>query len=431
MNISHLKKLKELKDEGIISQEEFDKRLSEYIDKPKNKVSKDIFDKIYKFFIISCIALTLVNVSIYIAKKYFNFSLEKVYEHIQLPRITITKAKSHYPTQQIVTASGILQDDVEMYLTNANVPAKFIKIYETIFSNQIKKAVFNDHYSFTIKWLVTKSPSGEIIDIGDMVYASFEDGNKIYKRYFYKGKYYDEQGISHNKSGFIKKPLDNKNGRIFALFGYIKNSILFNRNDTVYRPDGYHYNPEFHKGVDYVAPEGTAVYASGSGIIDKLGYEILPTKTGSITDNATVVIHHDDGYRTAYGCMKKYASNLRFGSKVQKGQIIGYVGKCSDWYSMMYSGDKELINIAKKQPTYLHFELIYLDEHINPLTAKVMEEDDISENDLVYYKEMMRDIDANIIPKTQTTKLTTSHKKTLYPNMISAQKARELYLKEK
>ena len=393
MDIVDFKKLKELKNMGVLSQEEFDKKLSEYILSTKKKSNKNFFSITYKFFIVFCIVLSVVSVSVYFSKKYFNISSDGIFSNINY---FLPENKSHFPTRQIKTVSGLLQKDVEASLTSANMPTKFIKIYKSLFSNQIDKAIFNDRTSFAIKWIITKSAKEEIIDIGDMIYATFEDGDKIYKRYLYNGKYYNEKGENAINEGLIKKPLASKNSSVYIPFGYVDES----QNDvSVYTPAGFEYTPGFHKGIDYSADEGTAVYASGDGTIEKLRYE----KIAGNNTTCQVVIRHNSEYKTAYGCLKKYVSDLKVGTKVKKGQIIGYVGRCMDWFVDVLLGSAKTANAAKKRPAYLHFELIHLDKHLNPLKAKIMDDGSLSGNDLINYREIIKNIDANIIPEIKTT----------------------------
>lgn len=75
--------------------------------------------------------------------------------------------------------------------------------------------------------------------------------------------------------------------------------------------------PEFHPGMDFAAPQGTELYATGDGVV-------------TAADNKSqgygnrVVIDHGYGYETLYGHMLKVA--VKEGQKVKRGELIGYVG---------------------------------------------------------------------------------------------------------
>jgi murein DD-endopeptidase MepM/ murein hydrolase activator NlpD len=72
-----------------------------------------------------------------------------------------------------------------------------------------------------------------------------------------------------------------------------------------------------HTGIDFTAPKGTLIYATGDGIVDgetgqKSGYGLA------------IVIDHGFGYQTLYGHCSSII--VKPGDRVKRGQIIGYVG---------------------------------------------------------------------------------------------------------
>lgn len=75
--------------------------------------------------------------------------------------------------------------------------------------------------------------------------------------------------------------------------------------------------PLFHWGMDFVAPKGTVVYATGDGVIEST----LTRRTGH---GKHIVINHGFGYKTLYAHLSKF--NVVPGQKVKRGQVIGYVG---------------------------------------------------------------------------------------------------------
>lgn len=113
--------------------------------------------------------------------------------------------------------------------------------------------------------------------------------------------YYDADGLSL-KRRFLRSPL--KFTRISSGFGMRMHPILRRA-----RP---------HNGVDYVAPTGTPVQASGEGVVARAG------RNGGY--GLYVEIHHGDRYRTSYAHLSKIASGVRSGARVSQGEVIGYVG---------------------------------------------------------------------------------------------------------
>jgi murein DD-endopeptidase MepM/ murein hydrolase activator NlpD len=74
---------------------------------------------------------------------------------------------------------------------------------------------------------------------------------------------------------------------------------------------------KFHAGMDFTAPLGTEVYASGDGTIES----VLSSKRGM---GNYIVVNHGFGYSSVYAHLDRF--NVRDGQKVHRGDVIGYVG---------------------------------------------------------------------------------------------------------
>lgn len=83
------------------------------------------------------------------------------------------------------------------------------------------------------------------------------------------------------------------------------------------RIDPVYGTPKMHKGLDFTAPQGTPVYATGDGTVTLAGFS-----DGGYGNH--VVINHGYGYETLYGHMVRIKA--RAGQKVNRGEIIGWVG---------------------------------------------------------------------------------------------------------
>jgi murein DD-endopeptidase MepM/ murein hydrolase activator NlpD len=101
-----------------------------------------------------------------------------------------------------------------------------------------------------------------------------------------------------------------------------------------------------HKGVDYAAPTGTPIKATGAGKVIFRGW-----KGGY---GKVVIIQHGSKYTTLYAHMSRFASKAKSGSRVKQGQIVGYVGQTG-----LASGP------------HLHYEFRVNGVHRNPLTVKL------------------------------------------------------------
>ena len=73
---------------------------------------------------------------------------------------------------------------------------------------------------------------------------------------------------------------------------------------------------KMHNGLDFTAPQGTPIYATGDGQITTAG---MGTGTGN-----HVIINHGYGYETEY--MHMVRIKARAGQRVKRGEIIGWVG---------------------------------------------------------------------------------------------------------
>lgn len=95
-----------------------------------------------------------------------------------------------------------------------------------------------------------------------------------------------------------------------------------------------------HKGLDFTAPKGSPVYATGDGVIEESHF--------SVSYGNVIYIDHGFGFETRYAHLTEYI--VKKGEKVKRGQIIGYVGNTGLSYS-----------------THLHYEVLFKGNQINPI----------------------------------------------------------------
>jgi hypothetical protein len=74
---------------------------------------------------------------------------------------------------------------------------------------------------------------------------------------------------------------------------------------------------KFHAGMDFTAPTGTDIYATGDGVV-----ELVKSDRRELGNH--IVVDHGFGYETIYAHLEGF--NVRQGQKVKRGDIIGYVG---------------------------------------------------------------------------------------------------------
>jgi murein DD-endopeptidase MepM/ murein hydrolase activator NlpD len=148
---------------------------------------------------------------------------------------------------------------------------------------------------------------GEPVRSGRILAAEFINDGRAYRALWFdyakgQGGYYTPYGTNIRKA-FLRSPLE------------------FSRVTSRYTNRRYHpvlREWRAHRGVDYGAPVGTRVRATGNGVVKFVG------RRGGYGN--LVVLRHQSQYTTWYGHLSRFAKGLHSGARVQQGETIGYVG---------------------------------------------------------------------------------------------------------
>ncbi len=134
--------------------------------------------------------------------------------------------------------------------------------------------------------------------------------DKIRKRVYLQSKSFDDLiELAKNKEEMLRSvpailPISNKDlTRTASGFG--------RRIHPIYKIIKFHY------GMDFTAPQGTDVYATGNAVV----VAVLNSKRGL---GNHIILDHGFGYTSIYAHLNDF--NVRVGQKVQRGDVIGYVG---------------------------------------------------------------------------------------------------------
>ena len=134
--------------------------------------------------------------------------------------------------------------------------------------------------------------------------------DKIRKKVYVQSKSFDELiALAREKEDMLRsipaiQPISNKDlKRTASGFGW--------RIHPIYKIS------KFHAGMDFTAPTGTEIYATGDGVIGTV-------KSQRRELGNHIIIDHGFGYQTVYAHLDRF--NVRVGQKVKRGDIIGYVG---------------------------------------------------------------------------------------------------------
>ncbi|MBN9421202.1 MAG: peptidase M23 [Candidatus Accumulibacter sp. 66-26] len=179
----------------------------------------------------------------------------------------------------------------------------------------------------------TLSHRGQTIRSGRILSAEFTNNQKTYQAFWFsngnnKGSYYTAEGKSLRKA-FLRSPLE---------FSRVTSGFTTARFHPVLQ------TWRAHKGVDYGAPIGTRVRTVADGTIEFAGRQ---NGYGNL-----VVVRHQGNYSTAYGHLNGFGTNIRKGTRVSQGDLIGYVGKTG-----LASGP------------HLHYEFRVNNQQVNPLAV--------------------------------------------------------------
>jgi len=224
-------------------------------------------------------------------------------------------------------------------------------IYETALRNKVPASVIEDMvriYSYDVDFQRKVQPgdsfdvffAGEdegsnITEKTEVLFASLTVGGETKKYYRFQTPddavvdFYDETGKSAKKF-LVRKPVNNAimrsgfGGRRHPILGYVK----------------------MHTGVDWATPYGTPIFASGNGVVEKVGWEGGYGKY--------VRLKHNNGYETAYGHMSAYAKGMEPGKRVRQGQVIGFVGSTG-----MSTG------------AHVHYEILVNGRFVDPMRIKL------------------------------------------------------------
>ena len=108
-----------------------------------------------------------------------------------------------------------------------------------------------------------------------------------------------------------------------------------------YRTDPFTKTGKFHFGMDFTAPRGTPVFASGDG-------KVIRADNRASGYGRHVRIDHGYGYESLYAHLYKY--KVRKGQKIKRGDLIGFVGSS-----------------GRSEAPHLHYEIFKEGRRINPI----------------------------------------------------------------
>jgi len=277
---------------------------------------------------------------------------DNVYETKRVTKI-LTK-KNHLIETTI--DRGIYRTAKQSGIENS-VVAQFARLYgfEVDFQRDLKK---NDKIKiFYERYL---DDDGVSQRTGNIIYSEISNVEKniVLYRYEYPNgsiAYFTPEGKSIEKS-LMRTPING--AKLSSRYGFRIHPII-----------GYN---QMHQGTDFAAPIGTPVMASGAGTVEYSGW-----KGGY---GKFISIRHSPVYQTNYAHLQEYAKGMRRGTKVQQGQVIGYLG-----------------STGSSTGPHLHYEVVVNGRKENSQTLKLPSAAPLEGNNKNFFEIQKRNIDNLIL----------------------------------
>lgn len=242
------------------------------------------------------------------------------------------------------------------------------------FVNDIREG---DHFTAVYEQIYQ---NGKYLRDGEVLAAEFVNNGKIYRAVRFEGdtghaSYYTPDGKPMRKA-FLRAPVD------------------FTRVSSVFNPHRAHPILNIirgHMGTDYAAPTGTPIHAAGDG---RVAFEGTRGGYGN-----ALLLAHSNNVTTLYGHMSRFAKNIRLGSHVSQGEVIGYVG---------------MTGLATGP--HLHYEYLMNGVHKDPQTVQLPGAEPLTAGALAKFRAAsMPLLVALIPPQAPTAVAQTSHDVTTSP----------------
>lgn len=208
----------------------------------------------------------------------------------------VDRMRADVSKASLFTATDAIGLPEEIVLQLAEIFSDEIEFHRELHHGYRSTLVYEVHYR-----------EGHIERAGRILAAEFVIRNRRLQAYYFedgqgRAGYFNETGKSMHRT-FRKSPVE------------------FTRITSGYTLARFH--PilglwRAHRGVDYAAPLGTKVVATAAGTVEFLG------DRGELGN--TVILRHFGRFLSYYGHLNGFAEGLAVGSKVDKGQVIGYVG---------------------------------------------------------------------------------------------------------
>lgn len=270
---------------------------------------------------------------------------------------------------------GFVKDNLYTSIIKTNTPSAIAMDYMKLLGHEVNfKQDIRSNSEFKILFNYNENPHNKKISNTNILYASLSLNGKKFEIYQYRDKnnntkYFHSDGKDLKKA-LLQKPIQHT--RISSGFGVRVHPISRCR--------------KMHRGVDYVAKRGTPILSAGNGIVQLAQH--------SRSYGKYITVRHNSEYTTLYAHMSKFHPQIKRGSRIKQGQVIGYVG-----------------STGSATGTHLHYEVIRYGRPINPVKAHPHISNSLEGQRLLAFKSQKKKIDQMVnkessimLAKNQTSK---------------------------
>lgn len=255
----------------------------------------------------------------------------------------------------------------------AGAPADAIQSYLKVIAGRTGLRSIRPTDEFDIIIDYARAETGEV-KVGNLLYAGVErDGKSAIQMLKWEmgdnTQWFEASGVGESK-GALSRPV---NGGVTSGFGSRRHPIL-----------GYR---RMHSGLDFKAGYGAPIYAVSDGTV------VLAGRKGGYGN--FVQINHGGGLGSGYGHMSRFA--VSSGSRVRRGQIIGYVG-----------------STGLSTGPHLHYELYRGGRAVNPMSVKFTQRAQLSGNDLAQFRRKLNGL-KSVKPGAALTPMKSSNRSSEEP----------------
>ena len=257
-----------------------------------DKVESNLKSKLHRFFLFFSASLALSVILVIVFLQFY-----------ETPQMRNMKRENQRLLTQYELMYKNLQsiDDVL-----ADIQQRDDNLYRVIFEadpipTSVRKAGFGG---------INKYAHLESLDNSELVINTARKLDIITKEAYIQSKSYDE---------VLKLALDKEKmlSSIPAIMPVSNKDLKRTASGWGFRIHPIYKIRRFHYGMDFSAPTGTEIYATGDGIVKDV-------KTSRSGFGRWIVIDHGFGYETLFGHLNEF--NVKKGQHVKRGSVIGYVG---------------------------------------------------------------------------------------------------------